>query len=41
MPNWFLTTRQIGQAMLNAARHGYKARILEVRDIRDPAINAA
>lgn len=37
MPNQFLTTRQVGQAMLNVARHGYKKRILDVRDIRDAA----
>jgi uncharacterized protein YbjT (DUF2867 family) len=37
MPNQFLTTRQIGQAMLNVARHGYKSRVLEVKDIRDAA----
>ncbi len=41
MPNQFLTTRQIGQAMLNVARHGYKTRILEVRDIREAALGAA
>jgi uncharacterized protein YbjT (DUF2867 family) len=41
MPNQFLTTRQVGEAMLNVARHGYKTRILEVRDIRDAALNAA
>jgi uncharacterized protein YbjT (DUF2867 family) len=39
MPNQFLTTRQIGDAMLNVARHGYKTRILEVRDIRAAALN--
>jgi uncharacterized protein YbjT (DUF2867 family) len=37
MPNQFLTTRQVGEAMLNVARHGYKTRILEVRDIRAAA----
>jgi uncharacterized protein YbjT (DUF2867 family) len=34
MPNQILTTREIGQAMLNVARRGYPKRILEVRDIR-------
>lgn len=34
MPNQILTTREIGQAMLNVARRGYSKRILEVRDIR-------
>jgi hypothetical protein len=37
MPKQFLTTRQVGQAMLNVARHGYKTRVLGVRDIRDAA----
>ncbi|MFZ0305350.1 MAG: NAD(P)H-binding protein [Terracidiphilus sp.] len=37
MPNQFLTTRQIGQAMLNVARRGHRTRILEVRDIREAA----
>jgi uncharacterized protein YbjT (DUF2867 family) len=39
MPNQFLTTRQVGQAMLNVARHGYKTRVLEVREIRDAAFD--
>ena len=34
MPNQILTTREMGQAMLNVARRGYPKRILEVRDIR-------
>ncbi|MGB6743872.1 MAG: NAD(P)H-binding protein [Terracidiphilus sp.] len=34
MPNQIVTTREIGQAMLNVARRGYAKRILEVRDIR-------
>jgi uncharacterized protein YbjT (DUF2867 family) len=33
-PNQILSTRDIGQAMLSVARHGYKKRILESRDIR-------
>jgi uncharacterized protein YbjT (DUF2867 family) len=37
MPNQFLTTRQVGQAMLNVVRHGYKTRVLEVKEIRDAA----
>lgn len=41
MPNQFLTTRQVGQAMLNVARHGYKTRILEVKDIRAAAIGGS
>lgn len=32
-PNQFLSTRQIGRAMLNVARHGFTNRILEPRDI--------
>jgi uncharacterized protein YbjT (DUF2867 family) len=34
LPNQILTTREIGQAMLAVARHGYEKRILETRDIR-------
>jgi uncharacterized protein YbjT (DUF2867 family) len=34
LPNHILTTREIGQAMLAVAKHGYKKRILETRDIR-------
>jgi hypothetical protein len=34
MPNQVLTTREVGQAMLSVARHGYEKRILETRDIR-------
>lgn len=34
LPNLVVTTREIGQAMLAVARHGYKKPILEVRDIR-------
>jgi uncharacterized protein YbjT (DUF2867 family) len=33
-PNQVLSTRDIGQAMLAVARHGYKKRILETSDIR-------
>lgn len=33
-PNRVLSTRQIGQAMLSVAKHGYEKRILEARDIR-------
>ena len=33
-PNQILTTREIGQAMLNVTRRGFPRRILEVRDIR-------
>ncbi len=32
-PNYVLTTRQIGQAMLNVAKRGYPQRILESKDI--------
>ena len=32
-PAYILTTRDIGQAMLNAARYGYSTPILEVKDI--------
>jgi uncharacterized protein YbjT (DUF2867 family) len=34
LPNRILTTRDIGRAMLNVARHGYEKRVLETRDIR-------
>jgi uncharacterized protein YbjT (DUF2867 family) len=33
-PNQILSTREIGQAMLAVARHGYAKRILETKDIR-------
>jgi uncharacterized protein YbjT (DUF2867 family) len=33
-PNHVLSTRDIGQAMLAVAKHGYDKRILETRDIR-------
>ncbi|HXJ93519.1 MAG TPA: NAD(P)H-binding protein [Terriglobia bacterium] len=36
-PNQVLTTRQIGQAMLSVARHGFPKRILESGDIRAAA----
>ncbi|MGA2535796.1 MAG: NAD-dependent epimerase/dehydratase family protein [Terracidiphilus sp.] len=34
LPNQILTTREIGQAMLAVARHGYEKRVLETKDIR-------
>jgi hypothetical protein len=34
MPNFILTTEEIGRAMLAVARHGAPKRILESRDIR-------
>jgi uncharacterized protein YbjT (DUF2867 family) len=34
LPNQILTTRQIGHAMLEVAKHGYNKRILETKDIR-------
>ena len=34
LPNYVLSTTQIGAAMLNLAKHGYAKRILEARDIR-------
>ncbi len=34
LPNVVLTTREIGQAMLNVVRRGYPKHILEVRDLR-------
>jgi uncharacterized protein YbjT (DUF2867 family) len=34
LPKQVLTTREIGQAMLNVSKHGYERRILETRDIR-------
>ncbi len=36
-PNQVVSTRDIGQAMLTVARHGYAKRILETRDIRHAA----
>jgi uncharacterized protein YbjT (DUF2867 family) len=36
-PNLVLSTRQIGQAMLNVARRGYAKHVLEARDIRAAA----
>lgn len=40
-PNQMLSTRQIGQAMLNVARRGYEKRLLESRDIRGAAAPAS
>jgi uncharacterized protein YbjT (DUF2867 family) len=34
LPNLVLSTREIGQAMLAVAKHGYDKRILETKDIR-------
>jgi uncharacterized protein YbjT (DUF2867 family) len=34
LPNQVLTTREIGQAMLSVAKHGYEKRVLETGDIR-------
>jgi hypothetical protein len=34
LPDRVLSTREIGQAMLAVARHGYKKRVLETKDIR-------
>jgi uncharacterized protein YbjT (DUF2867 family) len=33
-PNQVVSTRDIGQAMLGVARHGYEKRIMETKDIR-------
>ncbi|MGO9940497.1 MAG: SDR family oxidoreductase [Terracidiphilus sp.] len=33
-PNRIMSTREIGQAMIAVARHGYEKRILETKDIR-------
>lgn len=33
-PHAVVTTREVGQAMLSVARHGYAKRVLEVKDIR-------
>jgi uncharacterized protein YbjT (DUF2867 family) len=41
MPNQIVTTRMMGQAMLQVARHGYAKRILETRDIRLAAEGAS
>jgi uncharacterized protein YbjT (DUF2867 family) len=37
LPDYVLTTQQIGQAMLNIARKGYPRHILETKDIRTAA----
>jgi uncharacterized protein YbjT (DUF2867 family) len=37
MPNQIVSTRDMGQAMLSVARHGYGKRILDPRDIRAAA----
>ncbi len=34
LPNQVLSTREIGQAMLAIAKHGYEKKILETKDIR-------
>ena len=34
VPDYVLTTEQIGRAMLIVARHGFPTRVLESRDIR-------
>jgi len=39
LPNYVLSTREIGQAMLAVARQGYEKRILGTRDIRAAAIS--
>jgi hypothetical protein len=36
-PNYFLTTEQIGRAMINVVRKGAARRVLEISDIRDAA----
>jgi uncharacterized protein YbjT (DUF2867 family) len=36
-PDQVVSTRDIGQAMLAVARHGYAQRILEIKDIRQTA----
>ncbi len=37
LPDYVLTTEQIGRAMLSVAKHGYPRRILESKDIRAAA----
>lgn len=37
MPNLVTSTREVGRAMLSVARHGYRKRILETRNIREAA----
>jgi hypothetical protein len=39
-PNHVLTTKEIGQAMLNVTKQGYPKTILESKDIRGAAQNA-
>jgi uncharacterized protein YbjT (DUF2867 family) len=34
LPNQVITTREIGQAMLAVAKHGYASRIMETKDLR-------
>ncbi len=36
-PHYFLTTEQIGRAMINVVREGAPKRVLEISDIRDAA----
>jgi len=40
-PSYFLTTEEVGRAMLQAAKRGFPKRILESRDIRDCARTTA
>jgi uncharacterized protein YbjT (DUF2867 family) len=40
-PNAVVTTRSIGQAMINVARRGYPRRVLEPKDINEAARTAA
>lgn len=40
LPNYVLTTRDIGQAMLAVARRGWPKRVLEARDIRAVVVSA-
>jgi uncharacterized protein YbjT (DUF2867 family) len=40
LPNYVLTTEQIGRAMLNVAKQGYPRHILEIADIRIAAARA-
>ncbi len=35
LPNYMVTTEQMGRAMLNVAKNGSPKRILESKDIRD------
>ena len=40
MPDQIVSTRDMGQAMLNVARHGFGKRVLEAKEIRGASHNS-